>query len=206
MYFSQHKQDQFLNENFFKNKKNGFFLDIGAHDGVSINNTLFFEKELGWKGICFEPMPDVYEKLVKNRTCDSFNYAVSEEEGESVFLRLNGYTEMLSGLKSEYTKEHLRRIDYEINLFGGSKEEIKVNCINLNNFLENKGIFYVDYCSIDTEGNEMKILNTIDFEKINIFSFSIENNNHNNEIKRLMKDKGYKLIEVLDCDEIYIKK
>ena len=56
-YYSQFKQDQFLNEVLFNNKKNGFFIDIGAHDGVTISNTLFFEKQNDWKGICIEPNP-----------------------------------------------------------------------------------------------------------------------------------------------------
>ena len=205
MYYSQHKQDQFLNEKFFKNKKNGFFIDIGAHDGVSINNSLFFEKELEWSGICFEPIPDVFNKLKANRKCECLNCAVSENDGESIFLRLKGYTEMLSGIKSEYSQEHLNRIEYELNAFGGSKEEISVKCVNINNILSDRGIKDVDYCSIDTEGNEIKILKTIDFDKTNFFAFSIENNSHSSDIKKFMKEKGYKLIEVLDCDEIYTK-
>ena len=44
MYYSQFKQDQLVNEFFFKNKKNGFFVDIGAHDGKTFSNSLFFEE------------------------------------------------------------------------------------------------------------------------------------------------------------------
>jgi hypothetical protein len=44
-YNSQHKQDEFVDSTFFKDKIDGVFLDIGAHDGVSINNTLFFEQK-----------------------------------------------------------------------------------------------------------------------------------------------------------------
>lgn len=54
-----------MNERFFKNLKNGVFFDIGAHDGVSLSNTYFFEKELGWSGICLEPIPEVFERLKK---------------------------------------------------------------------------------------------------------------------------------------------
>ena len=39
MFYSQHKQDEYLEKNIFKGYKNGFFIDIGAHDGKSINNT-----------------------------------------------------------------------------------------------------------------------------------------------------------------------
>ena len=46
MFYSQDGQDQYLEKNIFKNFKNGFFVDVGAHDGVSINNTLYFEKPI----------------------------------------------------------------------------------------------------------------------------------------------------------------
>ena len=96
-YYSQYGQDKFLFENFFINKKEGFFLDIGAHDGVNGNNTFLFEK-IGWSGVCIEPIPSVFEKLKKNRKCLLVNSAISNNNGEDDFLILEGYTEMLSGL------------------------------------------------------------------------------------------------------------
>ena len=52
-YKSQFGQDKFLNENIFKNKRNGVFIDIGAHDGITYSNSYVFEKQLDWTGICF---------------------------------------------------------------------------------------------------------------------------------------------------------
>lgn len=205
MYNSQHEQDKFLNENFFKNKKNGIFLDIGAHDGKSLSNTLFFEKELDWSGICVEPMPEVYEKLKNTRNCKCLNVAATNTNKEDIFLRIKGYSEMLSGLLSEYNESHLKRIDFELQKFGGSKEEIKVKCVNVTDMLLENEMTYIDYCSIDTEGNELKILEAIDFDKINISFFSIENNTGKSHIKKFLKTKGYKIIKLLGCDEIYQK-
>jgi len=68
-YYSQYQQDKYLNEIVFKNKEKGFFLDIGAHDGASLNNTYFFEKYRKWNGICIEPIPEVFAKLDENRNC-----------------------------------------------------------------------------------------------------------------------------------------
>jgi hypothetical protein len=51
--FSQHGQDAFVYETFFKNDGGqGFFVDVGAYDGVTFSNSLFFERHLGWSGIC----------------------------------------------------------------------------------------------------------------------------------------------------------
>ena len=52
-FYSQVGQDKWVCE-YFNYKKGGFFLDIGAADGITINNTYYLEKELEWKGICIE--------------------------------------------------------------------------------------------------------------------------------------------------------
>jgi hypothetical protein len=44
MFYSQDSQDEFLETHVFKGFRNGVFMDVGAHDGISINNTLYFEK------------------------------------------------------------------------------------------------------------------------------------------------------------------
>jgi FkbM family methyltransferase len=194
-----------MNENIFKNKRNGVFLDIGANDGIAINNTLFFEKELGWTGICIEPYPSIFEKLKNNRSCICINGCIAKETKKDIFLEVSGYPAMLSGLKSEYCEKHLQRIDYEIGLFGGSKKEIEVQCYNINEVLTQHNMFNIDFCSLDIEGGEFNVLQTIDFDKINIHAFSIENAYSESKFKKFMKTKGYKLIDVLECDDIYVK-
>ena len=47
-YYSQFQQDKFVYENYFTNKVDGYFVDIGAADGIKFSNSKFFE-ELGWK-------------------------------------------------------------------------------------------------------------------------------------------------------------
>jgi hypothetical protein len=63
-FYSQFNQDRYMFETFFKENKKGFFVDIGAHDGITGNNTKFFE-EIGWSGVCVEPLPFIFEKLKK---------------------------------------------------------------------------------------------------------------------------------------------
>jgi hypothetical protein len=110
IYHSQWKQDKYLDNTIFKGHKNGFFVDVGAHDGKTINNTLFFEKIHGWTGINVEPIKSVYDNLVKNRpTSINLNCAISSEEGELNFICNEGYTEMLSGLESHYDSRHHQR-------------------------------------------------------------------------------------------------
>jgi len=57
----------------FNEKRNGYFLDIGAHDGIHISNTYLLERRYGWSGICIEANRDTFLKLQKNRKATCVN-------------------------------------------------------------------------------------------------------------------------------------
>ena len=48
-------------ELFGRKKRDGFFVEAGAHNGVEASNTLYFEKKMGWKGLLVEPNPDTFK-------------------------------------------------------------------------------------------------------------------------------------------------
>ena len=183
-----------------------FFVDIGAHDGIDCSNTAFFEMNSGWNGICIEPHPDVYLKLEENRKCIKYNCCISDKEGECDFLVISGYSEMLSGIYSEYDEKHIDRIEKEINLYGGSKKNVKIKSRNLNNILNENNIKKVDYLSVDTEGSEFNIIKSIDFSKTDISIISVENNGYNNFVREYLENNGYQFLIKCCCDEIYCKK
>src|SRR5947207_13570279 len=82
-FYSQVGQDRFLLENFFRGKRGGVFLDIGAYDGETLSNTLFFEKTMGWTGLCVEPLPAAFAKLRATRKAVCENISVADFEGEA---------------------------------------------------------------------------------------------------------------------------
>jgi FkbM family methyltransferase len=203
-YFSQDGQDKFIHEKFFVNKRDGIFLDIGANDGITFSNTYFFEKQMGWKGICVEPNPDIFKELVKVRDATCLNAAISNQIGSATFLKIDG-PNMLSGLVDFYHEDHLRWVQDELKQHGYKREEIQVQCYKINELLDSHGIKKVDYMSIDTEGGEFNIIETIDFKKISIDVISIENPYNDKRIKSLLVNNGYKLKNVVGWDEIYHK-
>ena len=201
-FYSQYGQDKFLFENFFKEKSNGFYLDIGAHDGITLSNTYLFEK-LGWDGVCIEPIPDVFTKLKSNRNCKLFNCVLSNKKGTENFLVLEGYTEMLSGILENYDPAHLIRIDNELRMMGGSKKVITSESLTFDD-LQLPNI--IDFVSLDVEGSEMKILETIDFNKYHINIISIEVNHGADEITNFIESKNFEKIGSLGCDFIFKNK
>ena len=161
---------------------------------------------MGWSGICVEPMKNRFYSLVKNRNCICINGCISDSEGEEDFVVFPEYTDMLSGLAKTFDDNIKEIVDSKIKTQNNdSSKIIKVKTFLINKILEEHNITHIDFVSIDTEGAELSILQTIDFDKINIDYFTIENNNYDNKIKNFMKSKGYKLIEILGCDELYKK-
>jgi FkbM family methyltransferase len=205
-YYSQDGQDKYIHTQFFRNKRKGFFVDIGANDGITLSNTNFFEKELGWEGICIEPNPDTFKRLLAARKCITLNGAISNHSDKATFLKITGHSEMLSGLIDFYDDEHLRRIDEELKLYGGEKQEISVKCYKLNELFESYKVKNIDYMSIDTEGGEYNIIETIDFKKISISVISIENPYNDARIRKLLFLNDFELNNILGSDEIYKNK
>lgn len=202
-YYSQYGQDKLLNEVLFKNKKNGTFVDIGANDGIGFSNTYFFEKNLNWKGICFEPLFEAFEKLNRYRKSININGCASDRNYEGAFYKITGYGEMFSGLISEYDEKHVARINRDIAEYGGTITETQVKCYNLNEILIKNQFRNIDFISIDTEGGELKILKSIDYSVIKIKAIVVENNYTDPEIYAFMRTKGFYRFAEVSSDEIY---
>ena len=204
-YLSQFGQDKYAHEHFFQNKHDGVFVDVGAHDGIAINNTYFLEKELGWTGICIEPNPTVFENLKKNRSCLCIQACAAAQEGVVKFIQAKGYTEMLSGMVHTFDPRHLTRLKREITQHGGSYSIIDVPALNLNTILKEHGFFHIDFLSIDVEGGEFEILKTIDFGTVDVSVICIENNYNDNRQRQFLNSKGFQLVAILGgTDEIYV--
>jgi FkbM family methyltransferase len=141
MFNSQDHQDEYLETNIFKGYKNGFYVDVGAHDGVSINNTLYFEKNNNWTGINIEPIKTVFDRLVSNRPNNiNLNCAVCNNDGETDFLCNTGYTEMISGIKDNFDRRHLQRLRRENIQYGSTTELIKVKTQKLETILDENNV------------------------------------------------------------------
>lgn len=119
-FFGQYKQDAFIAQ-LFNYKNNGFFVDIGASDGIEYSNSYYFEKKLNWHGICIEPRRSAYNKMISNRHCICINACIAKNEVDRDFCEVEGPSETLSGLIDSYSSSHLKRIENELIQLGGKK-------------------------------------------------------------------------------------
>jgi FkbM family methyltransferase len=204
VYHSQIGQDKYVIEEVFKQIKDGVFIDVGAHNGVAFSNTLTLERYFDWSGICIEPLPNVFEQLQQNRKCVCENIAISSTNKIDNFLQVSGYAEMLSGLIKNYHPNHVKRIDNEVKGMGGSKNVIQVKCATLSSLFEKHNIHHVHYLSIDVEGSEEEVLNSIDFSKTFIDVIDLENNYNNTKIVDFLATKGFFVLKKIDFDILFI--
>lgn len=209
MFYSQDKQDAYLENNIFKGYKNGFYVDVGAHDGVSFNNTLYFEKNNNWSGINIEPIKKVFDNLVINRPNNiNLNCAVCNNDGETEFLCNTGYTEMLSGIKDNFDVRHLYRIQNENIHMGSTTEVIKVNTKKLETIFDENNVSHINYLSIDVEGSEFEVIKSINFDKVFIDVIGFENNYIDTSIPIIeyLYNKGFIFINKTALDIFMINK
>jgi FkbM family methyltransferase len=197
-YYGQNGQDKWVVEKIFKHRRNGFFVDIGANDGIHISNSYYLERQLGWSGICVEPMPQVFAQLGQNRKCICVQGCVAAQDGEAEFLEVEG-NEMLSGLASTLNQTHRERI------IGHRIKKLKLPCFRLDTLLRQHKVTQVDFMSIDTEGSEMEILRSFDWKGIQINVLCVENTYHGDLLAEFLYDRGYRLNAILCGDEIYVR-
>ena len=213
--YSQYSQDLVILDEFFTNpangskKRGGFFVDVGAHDGVSFSNTALMERELGWTGLCFEPLPERFTELQKNRTAKCFQACAYNSEGMVTFSAIKGAPEMLSGITASYDPRHVERIDREVKEHSATVENITVVTLRLADIFAKAGITHVDFVSVDTEGSELEVLEGIDFDAVTIDVLTIEDNypdkSQMSPVTKFMVSKGYRPHLRIVGDIVYVR-
>jgi hypothetical protein len=107
---------------------------------------------------------------------------------------------MLSGLLDAYDPRHM----VSIGLSSKQTRSLELPVRRLPPILEEFGFLEIDYCSIDTEGAEYQILQTIDFSRYHFSVLSIENNYADRRIPALMAANGFDRVHVFHgYDELY---
>ncbi|MBD1148552.1 FkbM family methyltransferase [Pelagibacterales bacterium SAG-MED30] len=193
------------------NKKKGFYLEIGAYNGISESISLRFEKDLKWSGLLIEPNPLHFRYLKKNRSkniclnriCLSKKYL-----NKKLFIKnLN----LMSHIVDDKNKLYFK--DYPISRINNMAKEAKLGNFQnykckieiLENIFKRFKIKVVDLAIIDVEGSEMELLKGINFKKIKINYFCIESYNFK-KLKEFMIKKKYKFLTKLHKEDYVFKR
>ena len=199
-FFSQFGQDRYLYHRLFENKRDGVFVDVGAYDGLTSSNTLFFEKFLGWKGVCIEPDAAQFAKLLTFRSCDCVQACIADKDGTAKFLSVADGLTMMGGLVEHYESADLTMVSER-----SAAKIVNVPTRRLDAVLKERNVTAIDYLSIDTEGSELSILKSFDIARFKVKALSVENNRNTPHIPEYMQRLGYRRIARLGVDDIYAK-
>ena len=185
-FYSQFGQDSHALFSIYKGKRNGYFVEVGAYDGIESSNCLTMEKDFDWKGIAIECSPSKFALLQKNRNCICVPYAVYKEDNEEMeFFDSGGH----AGLVKTNHHSHILK-----------DRKIKVQTKNLTTLLrEANAPAFIEYLSLDTEGSEYDILASHDFTQY-LFGYICVEHNHvdanRKKIRSFLESKGYVFTKV----------
>jgi hypothetical protein len=66
--------------NYFNQKTNGCFIELGGLDGIRHSNTFLLEQKYNWNGLIIEPSPSLYKELQLNRNIFTENTLIGETQ------------------------------------------------------------------------------------------------------------------------------
>ena len=182
-------------------KTQGYFVDLGAADGITANNTFILEKFYKWSGICVDPNPKFEQSLTNCRDVFTSNLCVYNKTGDILPFKFCIDDSQFFGWNFRAgLVNHVDVLDKDVD---SSFVNINVLSITLNDLLE---LYHapsnIDYISMDTEGSEFEILNAFDFNKYNVKCWTIEHSfdKQRDQIFNLMTKNGYSLYKELDTN------
>ena len=199
--FSQYSQDLFV-LSILNHKKNGYFIDFGATDGIFLSNSYLLERDYGWSGILAEPAKCWHNSLFLNRKSHIDTRCVWTESNQLINF-IEADVAELSTI-SDFTSNDIHGSTRSLN-----SNSYSVKTVSLNDLL----YFYnapseIDYLSIDTEGSEFLILENFNFNKYKIKIITVEHNWTSNRelIHKLLTGHNYKRmhLDLTDCDDWYV--
>ncbi len=182
-------------------KRNGYFVEFGATDGVCLSNTYLLEKEYGWNGILAEPAKAWHKNLMQNRSAHICFDCVWSKSGESLAFQETEWKEISTIASFANGDAHA-----QARQRGSS---YMVQTISLNDLLDRfKAPTQIDYLSIDTEGSEFDILSSLDFHRWRFQVVTVEHNftAARDRLSFLLESNGYRRIfsELSSFDDWYL--
>ena len=204
---SKQEEDKTLLQ-WFNGLCNGTYIEMGALDGLRSSNTYVFNQVFHWRGVLIELSPPNYNKLVKNRPNEiaTVHAAVCANKGTVHWYKSGATT--TSGIW-EFTAESYRKQWWKNATFN---DTIPIECSPLRDVLEKHAPThsFFDIFSLDVEGDELEVLQSLDFEKVGFGMIVVENDGHDarkdKAVTTLLEAKGYRYLQRLGNNDIMVNK
>jgi FkbM family methyltransferase len=151
--FSSHEEELFVRD-FFADKRDGVFVDVGASHYRDRSNTYYLETELGWSGVAIDPIADFAADYRAHRPrTQFFALFVSDRSDEQASLHV-GRNSLFSSADREFT-----------HAFTDVERTITARTMTLDDLLASISLAHVDFVSMDIELHEPQALSGFNIEK-----------------------------------------
>lgn len=183
-------------------RRDGFFCEFGATDGVALSNTLYLERALGWRGVLAEPARGWHDALRRNRPGARIDArCVWARSGETLAFQESTTRELSSIGRFTDADGHARKRSRGTGY--------SVTTVSLNDLLAEHGApAELDYLSLDTEGSELQILQALDFARWRPRVITVEHNFMpvRSGLHALLQAHGYRRVlpECSQFDDWYV--
>ncbi|MBD1150147.1 FkbM family methyltransferase [Pelagibacterales bacterium SAG-MED29] len=187
--YSQFDEDIFLME-FFKKKKKGKFVDLGAFHPIRYNNTYLLYRK-GWDGTNID---------LNQTSIDMFNIVRSRDNNKCALI-----SNERNKKKTVYF-EHNFSAGNSINLINDPQKTLTKEKIMNSSTFEDLVHHKFDFLNIDLEGHDYIVLKTIDLKYYQpdlICVEILENSKDKNKIFQFMEDNKFKLIKVCKVSHFF---
>lgn len=204
--FSQKGEDLVL-EKIFKEKKRGFYIDVGANDPDIFNNTKRFYIR-GWKGINIEPNPILLKQFAVERKKDTnLNIGIGKKRHSMIFYEFE-----LNALSTFEKKDMKNKIKLGCKL----KKEYQVEIYRLEDIIRKFSKEKIDFLTVDTEGMDLEVLESNNWKRFRPKAVCVETgefwstlgrakDTKKELIDRFMFKNGYRIFYTNDLNTIYIE-
>jgi len=184
---------------FFKNKRNGIFIEAGANEGGESSKSLYLEKELGWSGLLIECNPKVIPSLkTKHRRAWIGSVCLAP-------TTTPGVLNFSHPINWSYSGTFRKPWNLPVNT---SWEFFDVETLPLYTLLAALEWTEIDYFLFDIEGGELSVLKGFPFDKVIFKMLIVEvyfyTKEEKNELNELMKSNDYHFVRKLDIDHVFV--
>jgi FkbM family methyltransferase len=199
-YQAQNGEDRWLDAH-FGGKREGFFVEVGAYDGVRFSNSYFFEQR-GWRGVLVEPDPAMAERCRTARS-RSMVYACAVgapgSSTEVVFFQVTGGEVYSTTRLDPSHRQRLQRL-------GLPWREVRVPMRTLDAILDEVSAPKIDFVTIDVEGGELDVLRGFDLGRWKPQVVVVETNAPRRDpaIGRYFVSRGYAYHHSIDVNDFYL--
>jgi FkbM family methyltransferase len=201
MWKSQVGQDRWVAEIVYGGSKGGYFVDIGANDGVWLSNTYVLEKTFGWTGLLVEADERFFTSLRENRSAALAPVCLDAKPGFIEFYRPSKRMGC-GGIVDRDTDAQPHVMEMRRN-DGDLFDVVKIQTVTIDTVFKQYEVpDVIDYLSIDVEGAEHRIFQGFDFSRYRIKTMTVERPKP--PLKALLNRNGYAVVGQIKTDTLYI--